>query len=933
MTKKAYNTILSQGMSTGQYSNMPTRLRKRNKMKKGGVKTLKKVSKQLAKASKLHKAQSERISKLASKMKEGGYPKSDPKDFMKRMGYYEAGGLNTTTQMYGDNLMPGSSETSFLAYDEADPETLKKLEEDLEKQNLSTEEVDEAKAEIAANRQKVAMAEGTVQKGLKELGKTLQGPEEIVDEAGNIISTGMGVSDFSKDLIKTGKELYGAGTTPGITAAAPKGVISAVNPTTGGGMSLLPGSPIPEGFVVEGVSGGSGVSTALSKATSGLKTGLGNIATRTAGTAADKLGRGLTTSITGGSSMAAQLANPAMLASLAGMGIKRLSDDDDPTTFNAGEATGSILSGAGTGAGIGSMILPGVGTLAGAAIGGLYSGIKGLVGSRAAEKKVEKAEEEQDQRREDAFAKLRTERLKDKEVSGFDFGSDIARYGGLRYGHGGVKQLPGGIMKSIPGSDAVEFKGQSHEDGGIMVDEQTEVEGGETMDKVTMARKGGVKKDYFFSDHLKLNGKSFAQRHKDILAMGGLQSEIDNLAKLQEKKAGRDASKVKAKDGGVRKFEEGGMSMKPKSEAQGNIFRAWVNENYPDYAKEARLSPTGKLNKYVDRAWEKYGDEFTKSYGAGAKLEPKKVSLVPTELDKDPVLKMAWGPGHPDWVEGTSNLDAPPKKVSVPTLGYNDDNTISEKFKEDAQINRGLTEEERKALGKIYKDIPDAAIIGGAVQLLPSAYAFLRGKSEAEQMKTPGRLTAPSLQRVSLNQERSANESANRALNRFIETSGGGPANIIAKMAAYRTKQQGDMKIASAEAKANTAIANQEAQLKAQADARNVANQLTVDQVNTKLREANRLGEVDQRLAALDTASQNIAGLTGDYLSYKATEDLARATGDMGIYERQRLRQLMKGQINPTTGRPYTNADIADIFNINISEPVVQEVNTEETTT
>jgi hypothetical protein len=463
------------------------------------------------------------------------------------------------------------------------------------------------------------------------------------------------------------------------------------------------------------------------------------------------------------------------------------------------------------------------------------------------------------------------------------------------------------------------------------------------MDKVTMARKGGVKKDYFFSDHLKLNGKSFAQRHKDILAMGGLQSEIDNLAKLQEKKAGRDASKVKAKGGGVRKFEEGGeddnttmtnyqMSMKPKSEAQGNIFRAWVNENYPDYAKEIKLDPKGKLNSYVDKAWKKYGAEFTKSYGAGIKLKPQEISLIPTE-EKEPVLKSTWGPGHPDWVVGTSNLDSPPKKVSVPTLGYNDDNTITTEFNEKAKTNRGLTEEERKALSKIYKDIPDAAVIGGTVQLLPSAYAFLRGKSEAEQMKAPGRLTAPSLERVSLNQERAANESANRALNRFIETSGGGPANIIAKMAAYRTKQQGDMKIASAEAKANTAIANQEAQLKAQTDARNVANQLTVDQVNTKLREANRLGEVDQRLAALDTASQNIAGLTGDYLSYKATEDLARATGDMGIYERQRLRQLMKGQINPSTGRPYTNAEIANLFNINISEPVVQEVNTEETTT
>ena len=80
--------------------------------------------------------------------------------------------------------------------------------------------------------------------------------------------------------------------------------------------------------------------------------------------------------------------------------------------------------------------------------------------------------------------------MKSKEYSGFDFGTDIARYGGTRrpsmrlgggvrlYREGGFKlgpevfrnggvKLPGGIMKPIPGSAAVEFKGRSHEEGGI----------------------------------------------------------------------------------------------------------------------------------------------------------------------------------------------------------------------------------------------------------------------------------------------------------------------------------------------------------------------------------------------------------------------------------------------------------------------------------
>ena len=132
-----------------------------------------------------------------------------------------------------------------------------------------------------------------------------------------------------------------------------------------------------------------------------------------------------------------------------------------------------------------------------------------------------------------------------------------------QYKSGGVK-LPGGMMKPIPGSDAVEFKGRSHEEGGIMVDPQTEVEGGETMDQVNMAKKGG-KRDYFFSSFLKKGGRSFAEMHKDILRKGGDQEDINMLAKMQEKAAGRNPKKVarlggvvEYKHGGIHKYQEGG---------------------------------------------------------------------------------------------------------------------------------------------------------------------------------------------------------------------------------------------------------------------------------------------------------------------------------------------------------------------------------------
>ncbi|MAN62443.1 MAG: hypothetical protein CMI60_10915 [Parvibaculum sp.] len=122
---------------------------------------------------------------------------------------------------------------------------------------------------------------------------------------------------------------------------------------------------------------------------------------------------------------------------------------------------------------------------------------------------------------------------------------------------GGVRQLDGGVAKPLPGG-ATEFVGKKHEQGGIKLDPMTEVEGGETMDKI----KGS---DYFFSSYLKLGGKSFAQRHKDILKQGGSQEELDRLAAIQEKAAGRSKYNL----GGERtKFQTGGPDLTPEELAK-----------------------------------------------------------------------------------------------------------------------------------------------------------------------------------------------------------------------------------------------------------------------------------------------------------------------------------------------------------------------------
>jgi len=493
---------------------------------------------------------------------------------------------------------------------------------------------------------------------------------------------------------------------------------------------------------------------------------------------------------------------------------------------------------------------------------------------------------------------------------------------------GGVK-LPGGMAKPIPGSDAIEFKGRSHEQGGIMIDPNTEVEGDETMDKVTM--KNGGKNDYFFSQHLKLGGKSFAQRHKDLLKNGGTQGEIDYLAKLQEEKAGRNPDDVKLGAGGY--YLDGGEFMDYTQTSYNND--AGIVTQSPFIT--APYNPTLSMNDIVPQAGptrEEINHENMINKGfvfntlTGTYTKPSKEP----ESESAPVTNSAPEERVPD--ENFEFNFMEPKPIPVPDKMVYDPNKVdAEKSaaydnlpQEDKNIidkansDRPLTKLEERALRRLRRNVPALAIGAGIAQMIPAAYAFFRKDKPAEQMGAPGRIKAPSLDRVSFNAERASNAAQSRAISRSIDTSGAGPAGIMAKMASYRQKQEGDIKIAAQEARMNTAIANQEAQMQTQTTARNVANAMNVDQVNTGLREAERIAQINKRMEAIDTTAQNLAGLAGDALSYKATERLARATGDQGVYERDRLRNFLKNTINPNTGQPYTNSDIAELFNKRFGE-------------
>lgn len=59
----------------------------------------------------------------------------------------------------------------------------------------------------------------------------------------------------------------------------------------------------------------------------------------------------------------------------------------------------------------------------------------------------------------------------------------------------------------------------------------------------------------------------------------------------------------------------GGLESTPfKNKAEGDAFRKWVNDNYPSYAREIDLDPSGDYNNtFIRKAWKKYGSVYSKA--------------------------------------------------------------------------------------------------------------------------------------------------------------------------------------------------------------------------------------------------------------------------------------------------------------------------------
>lgn len=290
----------------------------------------------------------------------------------------------------------------------------------------------------------------------------------------------------------------------------------------------------------------------------------------------------------------------------AGMLVNKKTNDNDYTTFSDKEKKGmkwsAGLQGAGSGFSTGAMLgsaIPGVGNVVGGIVGaGIGAGV-GLLKSKGDIKDAEETAQEYQTQEAQRKAELANQdaqlaaaynaafvksRLSGKQTG---FGLNSSTTPGMDTTGALYAKTGGSRGQIVPiGDDAVKFVGPKHRDGGIKLDKYTEVEGGETMDKVMM--NGGKPNDYFFSAYLKLGGKSFAKRHEELVKSGAGQKEIQDLARKQEAVANKKGEKDRgpeqiAKYGGIHQYKTAGPE--ESAMAQSNMD-----------AKNVTLRDTNKAN-------------------------------------------------------------------------------------------------------------------------------------------------------------------------------------------------------------------------------------------------------------------------------------------------------------------------------------------------
>ena len=481
----------------------------------------------------------------------------------------------------------------------------------------------------------------------------------------------------------------------------------------------------------------------------------------------------------------------------------------------------------------------------------------------------------------------------------------------------------GGYMRPLPGG-AVEFVGPKHSKGGIKLDANTEVEGGETMDKVTM--KNGGPQDYIFSDFLKLGKKTFAQRHKEMLERGASQTEIQKLAKMQEEVARREGR------------DENGERDPNMIMQEGGAYNPWAFGSGEDWARQARLAENIDMEGYI--GGRDYGDIgstiFSDYYSSGPGGDDSQREMFAEDREKwyDEVYTPRvekYFEDNPDeaydmlqkMVEGDDpNADNFRRKLL--------DKDGNMKPKEEAlKIARELATD--KKLGSFHMYLPNIVeeippIPGDVPDELPpkELQPVEPTVPEPEQpgitlrkdVLMPWQLIGPfaelstkypqpnkiaaqptgriKLPRVNYNAERASLSGSTNATNKFIQNQAAGPGAISSMMATNEKQRAGNLELANAEARTNKELAAQEELANLQASQFDSSQGMRASMFNAQAQNQRDQNEYEKRMLAFNQLGTNLAQYGKDLRAYKAEERFAEASQIDNEYTRQKYLEQMR---------------------------------------
>lgn len=427
------------------------------------------------------------------------------------------------------------------------------------------------------------------------------------------------------------------------------------------------------------------------------------------------------------------------------------------------------------------------------------------------------------------------------------------------------------------GQDAAKFTGPSHANGGIDVGNNTEVEGGETVDFIYDDDSGLMDGDgnpYVFSDRLKLpdSETTFSEAHESLIQSGAGEQKVRQLANLQERVSGRSgsgkATPRRTPVTGPRMLDEGGEYHAIKaSETSGDepkypinsaddVRDAWKLRSHGDYnisqeKLEQRIKR--KANEYdVDLPDEKaYGGKMKRKYQNGGRVP----GLDPEEFGYSIPNTLA-GTSAPSPQSAAARLDGDP--------GYMDN--INE---EDTGLLEGTSGE---------------AIQAGA-QVLPAITNLIRGQQDIQKPRSSfvpmsGDAT-DTLRGMETDVNVDPQLASTRASLRAVTTNPNASANE--RLAAMSASNRQRSKILSTAQNRETQLENQRAQAVAQSEQ-------NVEQSNTRRlqRDLARRNEIRRRSQA---AKQNLTSTGIRQLS----------TGVQDFMRRRRIEEAQEAQLGIQT--------------------------------